>query len=370
MDNQTNETNENNENIVNNVINTPTEEKSGPIVEKTECSSEEKSKDKVGNFDNIGKGKDLMSILLRIEKNQKTPGGFTYNPSESEEILSPFTPDLHNCSQLVFQFLDRVEIIKKKGLNDKENLTHLCKTYIQFLVLQKETLDKGEEMLMPPIEIELIWQSHLIRNYAYAQFCKFFFNRKLVDHCVKRMLAPENHKEQVERCKKAWFDKFGFELKFENEWIRTEKSGEEYVPHVSQESGNKEIDEYVDKLYHVFRDVVSNDDLRSDIDWCYKVAATHFKKREDLVDEGLYKRYFKNYEKFLYICAKYPSRIVGLGAAHDVDLIWHTHMMHPIAYDKDTEKLIPVELFHNPLIDGNDKGTDQLWRMEFGENPY
>eukprot|EP01091_Cochliopodium_minus_P002894 TRINITY_DN12732_c0_g1_i1.p1 TRINITY_DN12732_c0_g1~~TRINITY_DN12732_c0_g1_i1.p1 ORF type:complete len:346 (+),score=110.49 TRINITY_DN12732_c0_g1_i1:47-1084(+) len=326
--------------------------------------------DKIGEFSNIGKGKDLMSILLRIEKNQKTPGGFTKNPSESEEILHHFTPDLHYCAQQVFQFLDRVDTIKRKGLKDRDNLKHLCKTYIQFIILQREYLDKGEEMLMAPIEIELIWQSHLIRNYAYAQFCKHFFNKKLVDHCVKKMLVPENHKEQVERTKKAWEEKYGFELKFENEWLRTDQSGEEYIVHVSQDSGNKELDEYVSELLEAFTSVVSVDDLCSDIEWQHKVAATHFKKREDLFDEPLYKKYFKNYEKFLYICAKYPSRIVGLGAAHDVDLFWHTHMMHPIDYDKDTEKLVPVELFHNPLIDGNDKGTDQLWRMEFGVSPY
>ena len=266
--------------------------------------------------------------------------------------------------------MDRIDSIKSKGLKDEDNLKHLMKTYIQFLILQRETLDKGEEMLLPPIEIELIWQSHLIRNYAYAQFCKHFFNKKLVDHCVKKMLEPVNHSEQVERCKKAFAEKYGFELKFENEWLRTEKVGFEYVKHESRDSENEELNKYVNILLQTFCEVVTTDELRSDIEWCHKVASTHFRKREDLVDETLYKRYFKNYEKFLYICAKYPSRIVGLGAAHDVDLIWHTHMMHPIDYDKDTEKLVPVELFHNPLIDGNDKGTDQLWKLEFNEIPY
>lgn len=72
----------------------------------------DEEKNKIGDFDNIGKGKDLMSVLLRIEKNQKNPGGFTANPSTSEEILAHFTPDLLYCSQEVFNYLDRVTLIK------------------------------------------------------------------------------------------------------------------------------------------------------------------------------------------------------------------------------------------------------------------
>ena len=137
------------------------------------------------------------------------------------------------------------------------------------------------------------------------------------------MLKPENHKEQIERTKKAWQEKYGFEIKFENEWLRndTQEVGE-YFKHKSQDSGIEEIDNYVNTLLDSFREVICVEDLRSDIEWQCKVAETHFKRKEDLVDVSLYKKYFKNYEKFLYICAKYPSKIVGLGAAHDVKYLY------------------------------------------------
>ena len=201
-------------------------------------------------------------------------------------------------------------------------------------------------------------------------FQRHFFEKKLVDHDVEKAISPKNFNEQVERTKKAFREKYSFEINFCNEWLRnSELPREKYIPHISQDCGIEEIDCKVKELEDTFLEVISTEDLRSDLEWCWKVAATHFKRREDLKDEGLYRKYFKNYEKFLFIAAKYPSKIIGLGAAHDVDLFWHTHMMHPIAYDKDTERLLPVELFHNPLIEGNDRGTDYLWQAEFGENP-
>ena len=68
---------------------------------------------KIGDFNKIARPqKTMMQKLLDIEVNQKKPGGFEYNPAESAEVLTKFVPDLLKCSEKVFNFLDRVNVIR------------------------------------------------------------------------------------------------------------------------------------------------------------------------------------------------------------------------------------------------------------------
>ncbi len=63
--------------------------------------------------------------------------------------------------------------------------------------------------------------------------------------------------------------------------------------------------------------------------------------------------------------------------SYDIDLMWHTHMLHPLAYKIDTETVLGYTLDHDKLLDGADPGlhvseafneTRELWRRTFDVN--
>lgn len=84
-----------------------------------------------------------------------------------------------------------------------------------------------------------------------------------------------------------------------------------------------------------------------------------------------------DYEKFLMLAAKYPE--TPLAPTRDIDAIWHLHMLHPVAYANDCQRLLGHILDHDggfgqtpeelPVLKEVFAKTSSLWEQEFGE-PY
>jgi len=78
----------------------------------------------------------------------------------------------------------------------------------------------------------------------------------------------------------------------------------------------------------------------------------------------------KAYEKFLFLCAKFPD--ANLTPTPSIDLFWHAHMAHPRRYE---DACCRFGRFISHSIDitaeamqKNTKETDQLWYNEFDED--
>jgi len=100
----------------------------------------------------------------------------------------------------------------------------------------------------------------------------------------------------------------------------------------------------------------------------YNVSLPHYK------DSGFIDNAVLRYKKFLYLRKIHPDQFIV--PFYDVDLVWHTHQLHPVAYEAD------MTLYLGSLFNHDDTDTDRspssklttsgektrkLWRTEFGE---
>ena len=75
---------------------------------------------------------------------------------------------------------------------------------------------------------------------------------------------------------------------------------------------------------------------------------------------------------YLYLLAQYPSAVKHSEASMRSDLIWHTHMLSPKAYQSDSQRLLGFCLRHDPWPSqrSEEKGTEvsfeKLWKQEYG----
>ena len=101
----------------------------------------------------------------------------------------------------------------------------------------------------------------------------------------------------------------------------------------------------------------------------YQVSLPHFRLNEFL------KMGLKRYKKFLYLKQKNPSAFIV--PCYAIDLIWHTHQLHPKAYSKDTKKILGYLFPHDDTVNDRAPGsklsvsnvnTCKLWRETFKES--
>lgn len=84
-----------------------------------------------------------------------------------------------------------------------------------------------------------------------------------------------------------------------------------------------------------------------------------------------------DYMRFLALAKKHPTAV--LAPTSDIDLMWHLHMLHPIAYAADCTRLVGFVLDHDggfgatpeelPLLQKAFAKTAELWSDEYGQ-PY
>jgi uncharacterized protein DUF1399 len=87
------------------------------------------------------------------------------------------------------------------------------------------------------------------------------------------------------------------------------------------------------------------------------------------------RRALDRYGKFLRLAAKYPD--TRLAPCRDIDEFWHLHMLHPVAYARDCDRLFGGLLDHDggfgkapeeePVLIGVWTETARLFELEFGE---
>ena len=99
------------------------------------------------------------------------------------------------------------------------------------------------------------------------------------------------------------------------------------------------------------------------------VSLPHFRD-EKFLESGLLR-----YKKFLYLKQKYPEDFTV--PFYDIDLILHTHQLHPDAYQTDRMKYIGSVLNHDDTVTDRsvgsklfnaEKKTKQNWKRCFHES--
>ena len=87
------------------------------------------------------------------------------------------------------------------------------------------------------------------------------------------------------------------------------------------------------------------------------------------------KKHLDRYEKFLKLVQKYPNQRIA--PTSNIDKMWHLHMLSPVAYYNDCQKLFGMILDHDggfgvleeekPALGAVFEDTSRMWKLEYGE---
>ena len=95
----------------------------------------------------------------------------------------------------------------------------------------------------------------------------------------------------------------------------------------------------------------------------YQVSLPHFKTEWFLLES------LSRYSEFLQLKKIHPNAF--LVPCYDIDLVWHTHPVHPVCYAKDCQKILGAILPHDDTdpdrsedskLNTSFTTTQQLWR--------
>ena len=195
-----------------------------------------------------------------------------------------------------------------------------------------------------PLDIEWIWHCHMLSPKAYISDCQKLV-KKVVNH---RLFEVETYKKNVEESRCIWDKRYNsthepFYLKHEH-----------------------------DNVPHDFKSQLSYDVVAAAMrqgEFYYHVSLPHYTD-EKYLESGLLR-----YKKFLYLKQQYPDDFAV--PFYDIDLIWHTHQLHPEAYQADLVKCIGSVLNHDDTVTDRREGsklhnaekkTKQNWKRCFNES--
>jgi hypothetical protein len=309
--------------------------------------------------------------------------GFKVHPNSSKDLTLDFQFDIKAAAKELATFLQNFVSQDRRICLNAEGVKTAIWRYERFMRLQAKYTD---QLLIPTVEIELIWQSHLVRPTAYLQDIYDVLGAPLIEHRLIGTNVDKLLKEEaLKQTAKLWKDEYGEEYtKLPTGQLHPK------TPYFVDEDFDCRVEEVgVQNMYYnpgcgpegrvsedwtnPFRLTV--EDVLKDLEWYKYFTNSCFGSNWARVTYGFIARSAKAYERFLYLAAKCPLAIKDGGMIHPtyaIDLIWHTHMLHPQHYRNDCIRWVGRMVEHIPWPDhyeeNNFTETNKHWKDEFGVN--
>lgn len=97
--------------------------------------------------------------------------------------------------------------------------------------------------------------------------------------------------------------------------------------------------------------------------------------------EAFLKKAHVGYQKLMHLKWKYAHQVeqIGFSPCPSIDLIWHTHLLHPVLYNSDMKKILGIVPKHKLIEKAErtkvfmEKREDEqmdLWQKEFEESIF
>ncbi|KAK7484147.1 hypothetical protein BaRGS_00024636 [Batillaria attramentaria] len=199
------------------------------------------------------------------------------------------------------------------------------------------------EALAAPLDIEWVWHCHLLSPVAYQRDCMSIVGT-IVDH---HLFSQKERAKRLNRSRTLWTSEY---------------------PHqpFDQDPGCPE-DPRASAPSKLTYDIIAAAERQSV--FFYQVSLPHFRDRKFLNAAEA------RYRKFLWLKQQNPRLFIV--PCYDIDLIWHTHQLHPVGYKKDMEAVLGHTFNHDDSVTDRSEGsklynsdmeTRELWRNTFGEN--
>ncbi|CAF3765194.1 unnamed protein product [Rotaria sp. Silwood1] len=315
--------------------------------------------------------------------------GFDEHPNVSEDTTIELSVDIDRTAPELISLLEKVSNFEVDWCQPAI-VKQMIMRYYRFMQLKASFPDNI--FLVPTLDIEIVWQTHLLRPQIYRKDCLRLFH-----HVIEHSLLIDNIgqflKEQafLETCQ-----------------FYEERFGEQYCPLlIGTEKGKDTLRyhrslfrscltpnySYWDQTYFQFESESPKDyenpfsftesDVILDNNWldlCKKFMHKSVSKKDYnppyKIDLGFSPLQLlkKSYERFLYIVTQYPP-VDGYQFGHPtyaIEIIWHAHMQEPTKYAFDCLRLVGYVIDHAPRISIE---TDQIkescenainvWRREF-----
>jgi hypothetical protein len=266
------------------------------------------------------------------------------------EDTNPFTPDLVTTSGLVLEFLNEAQ--KLPGFESQAAVETVMKQYLCFLLLQEDT--PGEE-LIPSKPIQAVWFSHMLQSCSYKSFTQenFTYLWKL-NHPVTRTLDPEGRAALEKRTQELMKEKYPPEMDLST------------VPKWAQ-------------FWPILTSSFTQEMVINDRDWILEF--NKFTAGTDVKSVEFREKAFFGYRRLIYLKFKYSLKVeqIGFSPCPSIDLVWHTHLVHPSIYEQDLEqvlghvpmhKLLAVNDRTEAFMDTRDDRSMELWQQQYQESIF
>jgi hypothetical protein len=263
---------------------------------------------------------------------------------------NPFTPDLLGTCSLVLDFLQETQ--KLPAFDSPASVQTHLQRYLCFLILQEEYYT---EELVPSVPIQSVWFSHMLQSCHYKGFIQENFpNIWKLNHPVTRELDPAIKKGVEDRTEKLM--------------------AERYPPGCDLNSLPK-FGEIWEKLKSGFTPEMVIDDR----DWIKEF--NKFTEGTDVKSIEFRKKVLFGYRRLIYLKYKFSQKVeeIGFSPCPSIDLIWHTHLLHPQTYETDLlavlghvpmHKLLDVKDRTEAFMDSRDDQSMELWNEQYEESIF
>ncbi|OAE30292.1 hypothetical protein AXG93_3964s1050 [Marchantia polymorpha subsp. ruderalis] len=217
---------------------------------------------------------------------------------------------------------------------------------------------EGSKALLPSFDVQWVWHCHRLNPMAYRKYCSTVFH-EVIDFPM--LSDAESEASARDRCRKLWIKRYPKEPFDILPQIRKLATGQVY-PIDEQSDDNNEEDE------------AEENQLVSAI---ARQSSFYFQVSQPYMwDERFLRAALQRYKCFLHILRKSEGKILCV-PTYDIDLMWHSHQLSPLAYANDTHALLGCVMDHddtlekgpNTKLDQGFQDTARLWENTFGQ-PY
>ena len=236
---------------------------------------------------------------------------------------SPLNPPITHPSHIVISedlkqaAIDHIAYLKEYD----DHPEYLQKQAREYAIYRYESFwlpflaENADIDMVPPLDILIVWHSHMLAPISYASDCERLFGRILPNHVRTRTAQIVKFSEQL------WTKKYARSMPYE----------------LNYTASIQVIPPYTSKIKYALSQAVERQ-----VEFYYNVALGHYKDMEFL-DEAV-----KRYKKFLYLKRLNPQLFIV--PMYDIDLIWHTHQLFPDAYRRDTIANLQHVLHHDDSV--------------------
>lgn len=267
-------------------------------------------------------------------------------PAFREKLIS-FSVDLVEAARRQLVFIKKVDQYRP-SLYSGPMVAEAIRRYEMFWLPLLAEADQSHAELCGPIDVEWVWHVHLLAPLHYKEDTYTILGR-FPNH---QLLAKKDQTRAYERARSLWSTKYPHEP-FDTPSLESLSARPADDPRRSFHS----------KLSYDLAEAISRQRW-----FCYQVSLPHYREPQFL------KAALVRYKKYLFLKRHNPSEF--LVPCYDMDLIWHSHQLHPLAYEKDTKHILGRTLNHDDSVNDRSEGsklcrsdrvTRDLWRRFFRE---